>query len=117
MSYAFEVGDETVWSPALRVGDLFVRILTDVGAVLKQPTGLTAIASDMYEINLESFEKLTRSMYGEYFLTEHEIFKEMIGCTLGPAVNILNYCHRPIIPQSEEERRFITWATSLSMPR
>ncbi|MCP2317378.1 hypothetical protein APR12_002724 [Nocardia amikacinitolerans] len=117
MSYAFEVGDRTVWSPSLRVGDLFVRMYTDTCSVLGTSTGLTAIASDMYEIDIEVFERATSVVFNEYSSSQNATFKAMLGATLGPAVNILNYCQRPLIPKSSEESAFISWANSLSMPR
>ncbi|MGY4102599.1 DUF6086 family protein [Nocardia sp. R16R-3T] len=117
MSYVFDVDDQTVWSPALRVGELFVRIHTDVCSVLNMATGITAIANDMYEIDLEIFEKTTLAIFNEYISSQNAAFKAMLGATLGPAVNILNYCKRPLTPRSNEEGAFISWATSLGMPR
>jgi len=117
MSYAFEVGDQTVWSPSLRVGDLFVRMHSDTCSVLGTATGLTAIASDMYEIDIEVFERATLAVFNEYSSSQNATFKAMLGATLGPAVNILNYCQRPLTPRSNEESAFISWANGLSMPR
>ena len=117
MSYVYDVDDETVWSPSLRVGDLFVRMHTDVCAVLTVPTGLTAIASDMYEIEIAVFETSTHAVFDAYFSSQNQVFKVMLGATLGPAVNILSYCNRPLAPKTNEESQFISWATKLRMPR
>ncbi|MFC4377415.1 DUF6086 family protein [Nocardia halotolerans] len=117
MSYAFEVGDQTVWSPALRVGDLFVRIHSDVCSVVDVATGLTAVANDMYEIDIEVFKESTQAIFDEYFRSNHPEFRAMVGPTLSLGVNILNYCQQPLTPRSQEQSDFISWANSLSMPR
>ncbi len=117
MSYVFDVDDRTVWSPSLRVGDLFVRIHTDICSVLNLTTGITAVASDMYEIDIDMFEETTLIVFNEYFSSQNAAFKAMLGATLGPAVNILNYCGRPPTPRSNDEQAFISWAASIGMPR
>lgn len=117
VSYSFEVADQTVWSPSLRVGDLFVRMYADTCSVLGTATGLTAIAGDMYEIDIEIFERATMVAFDEYSSSRNAAFKAMLGATLGPAVNILDYCQRPLVPRSDEERSFISWANGLGMPR
>jgi hypothetical protein len=55
MSYVFECGDETVWSPALRVGELYVTLAEALAAMLSVPSGLSAMASDYYEVDRDQF--------------------------------------------------------------
>jgi Family of unknown function (DUF6086) len=55
MSYVFEWGDETVWSPALRVGSLYVTLAEALAAMLSVPHGLSAMASDYYEVDRDRF--------------------------------------------------------------
>ena len=55
MSYVFEWDDETVWSPALRVGKLYVTLADALAAVLSIPHGLSAMASDYYEVDRDRF--------------------------------------------------------------
>ncbi|MFF3566806.1 DUF6086 family protein [Nocardia jiangxiensis] len=117
MSYVFDIGDNTVWSPALRVGDLYVRMLNDISAVLEVPTGLTAISSDMYEIDLDTFEKLVHAMRGTYFSTNHDVLRGLLAGTLGPSIKILERGGRSVIPESPEEKSFVDWAQGLSMPQ
>ncbi|MCU1646870.1 MAG: hypothetical protein JWN03_7145 [Nocardia sp.] len=115
MSYVFEVGDETVWSPSLKVGDIYVRILKSVAEVLDRPAGLTGIASDMYEIDIDAFENLVKSMYETYFASTNTILKSMIGGVLAPSLVILERAGRKVSADSEEERHFLDWAHGLSM--
>ncbi|MFC6009460.1 DUF6086 family protein [Nocardia lasii] len=117
MSYVFDVDDETVWSPSLRVGELFVRMHTDICSVLGVATGLTAIANDMYEIDIDVFERTTLTVFEEYSSSGNGAFRAMLGATLGPSLNILNYCRRPVAPRSSEEKDFMSWAAGLGMPR
>ncbi|MFF0544649.1 DUF6086 family protein [Nocardia thailandica] len=117
MSFVFDADGETVWSPALRVGELFVRMHTDICSVLGLATGLTAIAADMYEIDSDLFERTTLAVYDEYFSSHNPALRSMLGATLGPAVRILERCRRPVTPRSDEERAFLSRAADLGMPR
>jgi Family of unknown function (DUF6086) len=55
MSYVFEWNDETLWSPALRVGKLYVTLADALAAMLSVPHGLSAMASDYYEVDRDRF--------------------------------------------------------------
>lgn len=64
MSFVFEINGETVWSPALRVGQAFVGCAQALGEVVSVRPGFSFNAEDMIEIDpsqLELFaEALTR---------------------------------------------------------
>lgn len=117
MSYVFDINDETVWSPSLRVGDLYVRMLQDVGSVLGAPTGLTAISSDMWDIDIDAFEKLVKLMHEAYFASGHQVFKILIEGVLAPSIVILERGGRGIRPDTDLEREFHQKALGLSMAR
>lgn len=117
MSYIFDVDDVTVWSPALRVGELYVSMARDVAGVLDMSTGMTAMASDYWEIELTEFESFVRVMYRTYFSSEHPVFKTLIGAVLAPSIVLLERGGKPVLPESDEERKFIDRAHGLSMPQ
>lgn len=117
MSYIFDIDDVTVWSPALRVGRLYVSMAEDVAAILDMPTGVTAMASDYREIELHEFESFVRLMYETYFSSEHPVFKALIGAVLSPSIVLLERGGKSILPGSGEEREFIDRARELSMPQ
>lgn len=117
MGYVFEIDHETVWSPSLRVGDLYVRMLQDVGAVLGVPTGLSAIASDLWVIDIDIFEALVKLMYEAYFGSGHQVFKGLIGGVLAPSVVILERGGKNISPVTDQECEFLDGAFRLSMAR
>ncbi|WP_433577958.1 DUF6086 family protein [Nocardia brasiliensis] len=117
MSYVFEIGDETVWSPSLRVGDLYVRMLREVASVLGMPAGLSAVASDMWNIDIEVFGELVNLMHETYFTSSHHVLKALIGGVLAPSLVILERGGLGIPPRTEEEREFHDRARRLSMAR
>ena len=55
MSYIFECDDKTVWSPALRVGTLYVTLADALAVVVSVPHGMAAMASDFYEVDRDKF--------------------------------------------------------------
>jgi hypothetical protein len=65
MSYIFEAGDTTVWSPALRVGSLFVTMAECLAAWEGVPTGLSAMASDFYEIDVDVFGAFVQTLLND----------------------------------------------------
>ncbi|MEU4838719.1 DUF6086 family protein [Nocardia testacea] len=117
MSYIFDIDDVTVWSPSLRVGKLYVSMAQDVAVVLDMPTGMTAMASDYWEMELPEFEPFVRAMYEACFSSEHPVFKALIGAVLSPSIVLLERGGKSIIPGSDEERDFIDRAHELSMPQ
>lgn len=117
MSYVFDVGDETVWSPSLQVGDLYVRFLRETAETLGIPTGLSAIASDMYDIDIDAFEHLVKKLAETYFASRHPVLRGLIEAVLAPSVVILDRADRPLVAASAEEREFIDRARGLSMAR
>jgi hypothetical protein len=115
MSYIFDIDDVTVWSPALRVGRLYVSMAQDVAGVLEISTGMTAMASDYWEIELPAFDSFVRLMWDSYFSSEHPVFKAGVGAVLGPSIILLERGGNSILPGSDEEREFLDSAHGLFM--
>lgn len=55
MSYVFDIGDTTVWSPSLRIGHVFVSSVHALAQSLGVSSGFVANTSDHYIIELETF--------------------------------------------------------------
>jgi hypothetical protein len=117
VSYVFDVGGDTVWSPALRVGDLYVRFLRELAETLEVPTGLKAMASDMYEIDIDLYENLVQRLFEFCFSTDHPVLRGLVESVLAPSVVVLERGGRPLRPRSVVEEEFIERARGLSMAR
>lgn len=117
VSYVFDVGDDTVWSPALRVGDLYVRFLSQLGDLFGLPTGLSAMASDYYYLDPDAFETFIKRVFEENFRCLHHVGRTMVESVLAPSVVILDRINRPLSASTPEQRDFLEKARALSMPR
>lgn len=117
MSYVFNVGDDTVWSPALRVGDLYVRFLRETAEALGESTGLTAVASDMYDIDVEVYSVLVRKIVDLYSSSGHPVLRGLLEGVLMPSVVVLDRAGRPLEPHSDEERDLLGRARCLPLAR
>ncbi|GGL27950.1 hypothetical protein GCM10011588_48460 [Nocardia jinanensis] len=117
MSYIFDIEDVTVWSPALRVGKLYVGMARDLADSLGTSMGITVMASDFWEIELDNFDSFVRMMNAEYFSSEHPVLKVLVGAVLAPSIILLERGGNSIVPRSAEEREFFDRAHELSMPQ
>jgi hypothetical protein len=89
MSYIFDHEDETLWSPTLRVGELYVGFLKCIADLLGRPTGLIANAADMYYLDIEQFEALTRNMIEEYSRSSYQLYRQQLGSVLVVSIVML----------------------------
>ncbi|WP_135454174.1 DUF6086 family protein [Mycobacterium sp. DL99] len=117
MSFIFDVGDDTVWSPALQVGELYVRFVGQVGDLLAVPTGLNKMASDYYYIDPDVFEVLVKTVFEANFRSTHRIRRAMLESILAPSVVILDRIDRPLSAGTPEQLAFLETARTLPMAR
>jgi uncharacterized protein DUF6086 len=117
VSYVFDIDDDTVWSPSLQVGDLYVRFLGQLAEMLGLPTGLVANASDMYDIDIDPFENLVKRLFEVYFSSGHPVLRGMIGSVLAPSVVILDRGGRPLVAATAEQQEYIDESRGLSMAK
>jgi hypothetical protein len=117
MSFIFDVGDQTVWSPALRVGELYVRFMNELGEVFETSNGLNAMAADYYYIEPDAFQAFVNGVFVDNFRNTHAIGRAMIESVLAPSAVILDRIDRPLVARTEEESVFLSKARALSMPQ
>ncbi|MGA5540626.1 DUF6086 family protein [Mycobacterium sp. NPDC051198] len=117
VSFIFDVEDTTVWSPALRVGELYVRFVVQVADLLGVPTGLSEMAADYYEIDADVFEAMVKTVFEETFRSAHQVGRPMLESVLAPSVVILDRIDRPLSANTPEEIAFLERARTLSMAR
>ncbi|MFG2971344.1 DUF6086 family protein [Streptomyces sp. NPDC048288] len=113
MSYIFDVGDDTVWSPSLRVGEWYVSLVESAARVLGCPHGLRPVANDMYVINPEDFEGFTRLLQREYFSTDHSILRVQLRGTLLTSMVLLERAGVCVNLKGEEQRDLLLEAQAL----
>lgn len=75
MGYIFDVGDETIWSPPLNVGRLYIGLTACIAGMEGCGTGLSAIADDMYEIDVPAFRVLVERVYKSFCSTGHHVYR------------------------------------------
>lgn len=89
MSYIFEMSHDTVWSPSLATGQLFVDAAKSVAKVLDAETGLHPNSDDMYYIDPVLFEVFVRAMIERFSSTSNPEFRLLIRGTLEIALAVL----------------------------
>jgi hypothetical protein len=104
MSYIFEVGDDTVWSPALRVGQTYIGSARHFSAMLNIEIGLDEVADDMVEIDIEGFERFTRALLDEHLRSDHPIHRALSRGTLLVSLALLERAGRQLEPLTQDER-------------
>jgi hypothetical protein len=117
VSFMFDAGNRTVWSPASRVGDLYVRFMNQLGDAFQLANGLTPMAADYYNIDPDVFEAFVTHAFAENFRSAQRIGRGMVESVLAPSIVILDRISRPLTGCTEEETAFITTARMLSMPQ
>jgi hypothetical protein len=107
VSYIFDVGDKTIWSPSLRTGRLYVGLSNCLAEIEGRPTGLSAIAEDMYEIETESFHALVDRVFKDFFSTDHHVYRSQLRGWLLTSLVLLKRTGVVITPASEDERELL----------
>jgi hypothetical protein len=104
MSYIFDARDETVWSPALRVGQTYVGCARQLGLLLDIETGLDEVANDMVDIAVDGFQRFTRALLDEHLRSDHPIHRALSRGILLVSLVLLDRAGRPLEPLTIEER-------------
>lgn len=106
MGYIFDIDDETVWSPSLWVGQLYVNLAEAIARTLELPTGLETVAEDMYDINPPVFSEFTSALVNNYFSTRHVVAQELLRGVLLTSLVMLQRGGVEIAPDGEEQTSF-----------
>jgi hypothetical protein len=117
MSYIFEADDTTVWSPALRVGSLFVSMAECLADWEGVPTGLSAMASDYYEIDVGAFGAFVQALLNDSS-AGHAIFGQILHGFVATCLVMLERADapRPETGWSTEEISRLTIQAAANMP-
>jgi hypothetical protein len=102
VSYVFDVGDETVWNPSLRTGRLFVGLTRYLAELTSRPTGLNAVANDMYEIEVKPFRILVNAVYEDFRSTDHLVYRGQLRGWLLTSLVLLDRAGGPLPALGDE---------------
>ncbi|GAA0374713.1 DUF6086 family protein [Streptomyces blastmyceticus] len=116
MSYMFELGDETIWSPTNRVGQLYIGMLRATADVLEQPTGLDAVSEDLYDIDLSAFSSLVRRMLSVRTESVHPYMWRLLDGVLPICVAMVERAGGTVIATTEEEAAYLAEVHAMDLP-
>ncbi|WP_051969501.1 DUF6086 family protein [Kitasatospora azatica] len=76
MSFIFDdLENETVWSPAVTAGELFVATANSLAGSYEVPTGLEARAADWYRVDGPIFKSFVREIAAR--TSQHPVLREL----------------------------------------
>ncbi|NYI07237.1 DUF6086 family protein [Allostreptomyces psammosilenae] len=110
MSYVFDVNDQTVWSPSLRLGRLYVSLTECIGQLMGCPTGLVPVAGDMFNIDVEQFRGFVRTVFDDYFSTDHPVYRQQLRGFLLTSLVMLGRGGVSLEAASDEQRALLAEA-------
>jgi hypothetical protein len=118
MSYIFDIGDETIWSPSLRTGRLYVGLTNCIADLDGRPSGLVANAEDMYAVEPGDFRSLVDAVYANFFSTDHHVYRGQLRGWLLTSLVLLQRAHLdlPSAMEPDEDLRQDLAAYAKSMP-
>ncbi|MFI6031307.1 DUF6086 family protein [Amycolatopsis magusensis] len=114
MGCVFEVGEETVWHPASRVGETYLALAGGLAGLVGVPTGVTATAADLHRVDIVQFDVFTKRVFAEYFRSGHELRRTMVDAVLRPSIVMLVRGGGRIEPATEEQRLYLVEAGQLA---
>jgi hypothetical protein len=115
MSYAFDIDGRTVWSPALRIGLLYVRMAGDLSEFGGGPHGLSPQTSDTYDIDVAVFSSFVRSLLTDSG-TGHPIYCELTRGFVAISLAMLERAGAPMVDEAAQALSGLTIAVAASMP-
>ncbi|MCP2261246.1 hypothetical protein LX15_004967 [Streptoalloteichus tenebrarius] len=112
MGYVFEVEGETVWSPSLDIGHLFMDIANRLSEDLKQSHGMSLMASDFIDIDRDAFAAFVRSMLNSSVMTNLTYYVLSRGF-LATCLAMLERAGSPVAPQNSEQQDLVAFGKAL----
>jgi hypothetical protein len=116
MSYIFEVADEWVWSPANRVGQLYVGMAEAAAAVLRLPTGLTTDSGDIYEVDVLAFGAFAGAMLALRASSSHMYLHMLLDGVLPLSVAMLYRAGGSLTPATADESELLDRIRAMDLP-
>jgi hypothetical protein len=90
VSFIFEIGDDTVWSPSLRIGQIYVGYIRALEEVLDLSAGFQENASDMIRIDGSVLRAFVRQVAEKTQSGKnHPLLADQLRVVLEPAIVML----------------------------
>jgi hypothetical protein len=89
MSYSFDINGHSVWTPALRVGTIYVGYVRAVSDAYQVKSGLETIANDTADIAPEVFGPFIELLTGGLTDTNHSLLREQLQVVVLPGIVML----------------------------
>lgn len=118
MSFVFEIEGETVWSPALRVGQAFVGCAQALGQVLDISPGFSFNAEDMAEIDsmqLEGFAGALTQIWRS--ATPNRVLEDLTEAVRVPCLVMLERAGRAVELSRDSRTTQLIEEVRAAMPR
>lgn len=115
MSYPIAFGDNTIWDPALRVGQMFVGLAHGAAEVLRIPSGLNPRVNGTCVIDdLRTFSVFVEQLWDSYFATRHPAAHEQVRGLLLICLVLLDRAGSPVTPADEAQVAIMDDARTLA---
>ncbi|WP_436492234.1 DUF6086 family protein [Actinokineospora sp. HUAS TT18] len=114
MSYYFEVGGETVWNPALRIGKVYVTHAEGVAAQMGLPTGLAPADDDSCAVDVQAFPRFVDCLLEWDRTTRHPVMHALLDGLLITSLALREAIGGAVPPKSEREAALLAEATKLA---
>jgi hypothetical protein len=95
VSYEFEVGGDTMWSPALQVGLIYEGFVQALERVTGRPAGWVKTAGDTEEIDVDTFTYFVDGLLDMYSRSNHTILHAQLTSVIEVSLVILERAGRP----------------------
>lgn len=116
MSYSFDVETLTVWSPALRVGEIYVAYVRGLEAAYGKSSGISSIAEDMAEIEPKTFLVFVQDIASVLASSSHAILELELRAVVIPAVVMLERAGLKVTLSGRDDLINEAHSFSASMP-
>ncbi|CRK58254.1 hypothetical protein [Alloactinosynnema sp. L-07] len=110
MSYTFEVGRETVWDPALRIGQLYLSLADAAGERFGVPSGLTPRADGTCAVDVPVFRRFVEAMIEVHASTRHPVMHGLFRGVLLASLVMLERADGELVAKSEQEQALLVEA-------
>ena len=119
MSYSFDIDGHSVWTPALRVGTIYVGYVRAVSEAYEVKNGLESVANDTVEIVPEVFGPFIELLTSRLVVTNHSLLRDQLQVVVQPGIVMLDRGGFAISEERPEVGELVRMARDVarSMPR